>query len=144
MKEQKCERIRAIEMILCGQIYWVHKRVIITMSRWVYDICRIKLHDVLSCVWLFGTPWIVAHQVPLSMGFSRQGYWSGVSFPPPGDLPDPGIQPTSPSLVGGFFTTEPPGKPPKLHDSDDINIQRDVKWNYCILKVFILWEVIRF
>ena len=67
-----------------------------------------------------------------------------MSFPPPGDLPDPGIQPTSPALVGGSFTTEPPGKPPKLYDSDDINIQRDVKWNYYILKVFILWEVIRF
>ena len=59
----------------------------------------------LSCVWLFATPWIVACQAPLSMGFSRQEYWSGLSFPPPGDLPDPGIKPVSPALVGGFFTT---------------------------------------
>ena len=60
------------------------------------------------------TPWTVAHQVPLSMGFSRQGYWSGLPFPPPGNLPDPGIKLESlafPALAGGFFTTEQPGKP---------------------------------
>ena len=56
-------------------------------------------------------PWAVACQAPLSMKFSRQEYWSELSFPPPGDLPDPGIEPTSPeapALSGGFFTTEPP------------------------------------
>ena len=52
-----------------------------------------------------------AHQAPLSMGFRRQGYWSGLAFPSPGELPDPGIEPESPALAGGFFTTEPPGKP---------------------------------
>ena len=60
------------------------------------------------------TPWTVAHQAPLSMEFSRQEYWSGLPFPPRGDLPDPGIEavlPVSPALAGGFFTTEPPGKP---------------------------------
>ena len=50
------------------------------------------------------------HQAPLSMGFSEQEYWSGLPFPPPGDLPHPGIKPTSPALRGRFFTTEPPGK----------------------------------
>ena len=58
--------------------------------------------------------WTVALQAPLSMEFSRQEYWSGLPFPPPGDLPDPGIKPTSltsPSLAGRFFTTQPPGKP---------------------------------
>jgi len=45
------------------------------------------------------------------MGFPRQGCWSGLPFPSPGDLPDPGIKPMSPALAGGFFTTEPPGKP---------------------------------
>ena len=55
-------------------------------------------------------PWTVARQAPLSMGFQRQEYWSGLPFPSPGDLPDPGIEPTSPALVGEFFTTEPPGK----------------------------------
>ena len=59
-------------------------------------------------VWLFGTPGTVARQAPRSMGFSRQS-WSGFPRPPPGDLPDPGIQPTSlmsPALAGGFFTTK--------------------------------------
>ena len=62
---------------------------------------------------LFATPWTVAHQAPLSMRLSRQEYWSGLPFPPPGDLPSPGIEPTSPALTGEFFTTEPPGKPHK-------------------------------
>ena len=51
-----------------------------------------------SCVQLFATPWTVAYQVPLSMGFSRQWYWSGLPFPSPGDLPNPGIEPGSPTL----------------------------------------------
>ena len=66
-----------------------------------------------SRVRLFVSPWTVAHQAPLSMGFSRQDFWSGLPCPPPRDLPDPGIRPTSlmsPALAGGFFTTEPPGK----------------------------------
>ena len=60
------------------------------------------------------TPWTVALQAPLYMGFSRQEYWSGLPFPTPGDLPDPGIKPmslVSPALAGGFFTTVPLGKP---------------------------------
>ena len=52
------------------------------------------------------TLWTVAAQVPLSMGFSREEYWSGLPFPSPGDLPDPGIEPGSPALAGGFFTTK--------------------------------------
>ena len=56
-------------------------------------------------------PWTVACQVPLSMGFSRQEYWSGVPFPTPGNLLDPRIEPTSPVLAVGFYITEPPGKP---------------------------------
>ena len=50
-------------------------------------------------------------QAPLSVGFFTQEYWSGLPFPSPGDLPGPGIEPTSPALAGRFFTTEPPGKP---------------------------------
>ena len=67
-----------------------------------------------SCGQLFVTPWTVAHQTPLSVGFTRQEYWSGVPLPPPGDLPNPGLEPASPvspALAGRFFTTEPPGKP---------------------------------
>ena len=59
---------------------------------------------VLSHVQLFATPWTVAHQAPLSMGFSRQEYWSGFPFPSPEDLSDPGIDPLSPALADGFFT----------------------------------------
>ena len=54
----------------------------------------------------FVTPWTVAHQAPLSMGFPRLYCWSGVPFPSPGDLLDPGIEPTSPTLADGFFTTD--------------------------------------
>ena len=57
------------------------------------------------------TLWTVAQQAPLSMGFSRQECWSEPPFPSPGDLPEPGIELVSPALAGGFFTTEPPGKP---------------------------------
>ena len=59
----------------------------------------------------FVTQWTVAPQVPLSMGFPREGYWSGLPFASPGDLPDPGNKLMSPALAGGFFTTEPPRKP---------------------------------
>ena len=61
-----------------------------------------------SRVWLFVSPWTAAHQAPLSMGFSRQEYWSGLPCPPPGDLPKPGIELVSlmiPTLAAGFFTT---------------------------------------
>ena len=63
--------------------------------------------QLLNHVQLFAAPWTVAHQVPLSMEFSRQEYWNGFPFPSPGDLPEPGIQLTSlasPALAGGFFT----------------------------------------
>ena len=55
-----------------------------------------------------GDPMDVARQVPLSMGFLRQEYWSGLAFPTPGDLPNPGIKPEAPALAGGFFTTVSP------------------------------------
>ena len=57
------------------------------------------------------TPWTVACQAPLSMGFSRQEYWSGLPFPSPGDLPNPGIEPGSPALQADALTAELPGKP---------------------------------
>ena len=60
----------------------------------------------------FVPTWIVAQQALLSMGFPGQEYWSGVPFLSPGDIPDPGIEPVSPALAGGFFTTEPPRKSP--------------------------------
>ena len=68
---------------------------------------------VLVAQWcrLFVTPWTVACQAPLSMEFSRQEYWSGVPFPSPGDLPDPGIEPWCPALQADSLSSEPPGKP---------------------------------
>ena len=59
----------------------------------------------------FVAHWTVVHQAPPSMGFPRQEYWSGLPFPPPGDLPDPGVKLASLALVGRSLTTEPPGKP---------------------------------
>ena len=67
-----------------------------------------------SCLTLSGTPWTVAHQAPLSMGFPKQEYWSGLPHLPPADLPDPGVKPVSlmpPALAGGFFTTSTTWKP---------------------------------
>ena len=64
----------------------------------------------LSRVRLFATLWTVAYQAPLSMEFSRQEYWSGLPFPAPRDLPDPGITPRSPTLLADTLPSEPPGK----------------------------------
>ena len=64
----------------------------------------------LSRVRLFATPWTVAYQAPPSMGFSRQECWSGLPFPSPGDLPNPGIEPRSPALQTDALPSEPPGK----------------------------------
>ena len=73
---------------------------------------RKRSHSV-GCIRLFATPWTVAHQAPLSMGFSRQDYWSGLRFHSPGDLPDPGIEPGSPALRADALPSDPPGKPKK-------------------------------
>ena len=62
------------------------------------------------------TPWTVAHQAPLCTEFPRQEYWSGLPFPSPQDLPDPGIEPESPALSGGFFITESPETQNKIQD----------------------------
>ena len=70
----------------------------------------------------FAIPLTVAHQAPLSMGFSRQEYWSGLPFPSPGDLPHPGIKPMPLALACRFFTIEPPGKP-IIENTEGINLQ---------------------
>ena len=76
----------------------------------------------LSRVRLFVTPRTVAYQAPPSMGFSRQEYWSGVPFPSPGDLPNPGIEPGSPALEADALTSEPPGKP-----------KRNKRMHFCVV-----------
>ena len=69
----------------------------------------------LNPIRLFATPWTVAHQAPLSIGFSRQEFWSGLPFPPPEDLPNPGIKPKSPALRANALTSEPSSQPRALH-----------------------------
>ena len=81
----------------------------------VINYYSISLVKSLSRVRLFVTPWTVAYQAPQSMEFSRQEYWSGLPFPSPGDLPDPGIEPGPPTLQADASLSEPPGKPPPLH-----------------------------
>ena len=77
-------------------------------------VYRTQIHVcMLSCILLFETPSTVAHQASLSMGFSREEYWSGLPFSTPGDLPNPGIKPASLELAGMFFTTIL-GKPIKV------------------------------
>ena len=71
---------------------------------------KVKVNS-LSCVGFFVTPWTIAHQAPVSMEFSRQEYWSGLPFPSPGDLPDPGIEPGSPALEADALPSEPQGSP---------------------------------
>ena len=99
--------------------YWEAQDGCLVLPRFLANLILYFLHFFIyyvakSCPTLFATPWTVARQAPLSMGFSRQDYWSGLPCPPPGDLPNPGMEPTSllsPALAGGFFTTSAPGKP---------------------------------
>ena len=96
-------------------LYWLYHVF------WInFDACRFQgsilslCAQLLSPVWLFATPWTIVCQAPLSMGFSRQKYWSGLPFPPPGDLPEPRIgakSPATPALSGKSFTTKLPRKP---------------------------------
>ena len=79
-------------------------------SKGTFHAVRKKV-KLLSHVQLFAIPWTVAYQAPPSMEFSRQEYWSGLPFPSLGDLPDPGIEPRSPSLQADALPSEPPGKP---------------------------------
>ena len=78
-----------------------------TFFKWTKVNVKVKS---LSCVQLFASSWTVAYQSPQSMEFSRQEYWSGLPFPSPGDLPNPGIEPRSPTLQADALLSEPPGK----------------------------------
>ena len=101
---------------VCFSLFALHNKysnremVLIAVVIGMSCISVVVVFQSLSCVGLFGNPVTVAHQAPLSIGFSRQEYWRGFPIPPPGDLPNPEIKPTSPALAGTFFTTEPPGK----------------------------------
>ena len=94
------ENLRCTEGYVFGScvllVSHVELRVICKSSFWIYFPCYVGLLAVLYPA--LTTPWTIAHQAPLSMGFSRQQYWSGLPFPPPGDLPNPGNKPGSPAL----------------------------------------------
>ena len=95
---------------------YIHCMVCITISYpggWYgkESICNAEEVKPLSRVWLFATQWTVTYQALWSMGFSRQDYWSGLPFPSPGDLPNPGIEHVSPALQTDALPSEPLGKP---------------------------------
>ena len=90
--------------------------------------------QLLSGVWLFVTPRTVARQAPLSTEFSRQTYWSGLSFPTPRDLPNPGIEPGSPTLQATSLPSKPPGKCPKHLDRTTVLIGVIVD---CLVRLFV-------
>ena len=91
---------------------------------------------------VYSDSWTVAHQAPPSMGFSRREYWSGLPFPSPGDLPNPGIEPRSPTLQADALTSDPPGKPfvlnvihkaspPSLDSRHHLFPQKNDSWENC-------------
>ena len=126
LKEIKGKAVRKLDTVACR---FIRKQRILNdiipvlspppkKKKWVNAFTI----SVWPCVWaqslslvrLFTTQWTIACQAPLSMGFPRQEYWSGWPFPSPEHLPDPEIEPVYPVLAGGFYTTEPPGKPSSL------------------------------
>ena len=113
--------------VISLQLIKINEKTTTTTRKLLYYGYQSGLAQSFSRVQLFATMRTVARQAPLSMGFSRQEYWSGVPFPPQGDLPDPGIGPeslASPALADGFFTTAPPGK------------SGDVKWFHRIKQIY--------
>ena len=111
----------------CWNLAWRILSITLLTCEWV---------KLLSHVQLFETWWTVAYQAPLSMGFSRQEYWSGLPFPFPGGLPDPGIEPRSPALEADILTSEPSGKPWWASVWDECNCA--VVWTFfCIV---FLWD----
>ena len=105
--------MRTFEILWELSKYQVHK--VSTFKKKFFCSFFFSFFKSLSHAQLFATPKTVAHQAPLSMGFSRQQYWSALSFPSPGDLPDPGIELMSPIWAEGVFTNEPSGKPWREH-----------------------------
>ena len=103
-----------IDFVICQisplSIIPSHCRLVCFLTHSVPKPCtKVKMKS-LSHVWLFVTPWTVAYQAPWSMEFSRQEYWSGLPFPSPGDLPNPGVEPRSSALQADTLPSEPPEK----------------------------------
>ena len=95
--------MKAVRNLHNCNVSWLHWHYFICLEskkwKWSYSVVSDSV-----------TPWTAAYQAHPSLGFSRREYWSGLPFPSPGDLPDPGIEPMSLASAGRFFTTEPPGK----------------------------------
>ena len=101
-----------------------------------FFLSLLRLPTLCVCVQLFATLWTVACQAPLSLGFSRPEYWSGLPCPSSGDHPNPGIKsmsPVYPALTGGFFTSEQWGRPPTLVN---INQFHSMKISMCLILLF--------
>ena len=131
-------------LILCLWGFWEHQKDQGSV-RLIFHKKEKKVQS-LSCVQFFGTPWIVDNKAPLSIGFSRQVYWSGLPFPAPGGLPHPWVKsesPVSPAFAGGFFTTEPPGKPSclvLLYFSRYYIVRLKMFLFFCVFPIYYLCE----
>ena len=113
--------------------------------RWIKScwptVCEVKVKvKSLSPVWLFATTWTIAHQAPLSMGFSRQEYWSELPFSSPGDLPNPGIKLRSPALQADTLRSEPPGHLCKIVSNSSViyalSLSIILKWFCAVNSLF--------
>ena len=100
-----------------GCHFFLQITIVKDVYQFLQSVVKVKL---LSCAWLFSTPWTVAHQAPLSMEFSRQEYWSELPFPSPGDRPNPGIKPRSPTLQADTLPSLPLGKSPSRGREDEL------------------------
>ena len=129
-----CSRLKGKNRtVWLGNKYW-------DLQLWVSEWVKL-----LSCVLFFATSWTLTYQAPLTMQFSRQGYWSGLPFPSPGDLPNPGIEPVCPALQADALPSEPPGQVSeyktrlkkltrcgdlKLTCSYKLHVSKIPSWNY--------------
>ena len=113
---------------ICQQIWktqqwpqdWKNQFSFQSQRKTIQRMFKVKVKS-LSPVRLFAILWTIAHQAPLSMGFSRQEYWSGLPFPSLGDLPNPGIEPGSPALQTDTLTAELPGKPKNVQTTTQLH-----------------------
>ena len=133
---------------LWNQVHWPWAWVagimtsLICRMRGGKNCCLLFSHEVMSDS--FATPWMIACQSPVSLGFFRQECWNGLPFPSPGDLPDPGIEPVPPALAGRFFTTEPSAKPKVKIKVKKIkrlisNLSPQLAWQYFWIKFLIIF-----
>ena len=127
-----------------------------SLTSWCYGtwqyIASEKVKVLVTCVWLFAIPWVVANQAPLSVEFSRQEYGIGLPFPTPGDLPNLGIEPRSPASQADSLPTEPPGKLTHLQIASQIqnksnlpeachpkSLVHEMSFFHFFLKIYTSW-----